>query len=86
MTRRQVLGYQSLVMFDPDTVIEIFVLNSAGEGSEAAQATAEDQMTVDEATPRPVLSAQPGSLGSGAGGHPLGQEPVTTDSSRGATL
>ncbi|HEV2772178.1 MAG TPA: DUF2294 domain-containing protein [Thermoleophilaceae bacterium] len=51
LTGRRVLSYQSQIMFDPDTVIEIFVLESRGDGSEEAQATAEDQMAVGEATP-----------------------------------
>ncbi len=54
LTGRRVLTYQSQIMFDPDTVIEIFVLDSAGDGSEEAQATAEDQMAVGEATLDPI--------------------------------
>lgn len=66
LTGRRVLTYQSQIMFDPDTVIEIFVLDSAGDGSEEIQATAEARMEVGEATPDADPSAEPQDVGSGA--------------------
>lgn len=86
LTGRQVLSYQSQVMFDPDTVIEIFVLDSAGDGSEEAQATAEDQMAVGEATPDPFSRLNHGTSVQAQADPRSASEPVTTDSSRGATL
>ncbi len=73
-------------MFDPDTVIEIFVLDSAGDGSEEGQATAEDQMAVGEATPDPVSRLNHGTSVQAQADPRSASEPVTTDSSRGATL
>lgn len=60
LTGRRVLGYQSQIMFDPDTVFEIFVLDSAGDGSDEAEATASDQQSPEGA---PVGEAEPAVVG-----------------------
>ena len=50
LTRRKVLGYQSQVIFNPETVFEIFVLDPAEDGVAEARATAEAQGFLGEAS------------------------------------
>lgn len=47
VTGRRVLTYQSQVMFDPDVIVELFVLDSDGP-SDAIEATAEGQLEGEE--------------------------------------
>ncbi len=50
LTGRRVLTYQSQVLFDPDTLFEIFVLDPLEEGGLEVPA-AEELVTVGEASP-----------------------------------
>ena len=59
LTGRKVLAYQSQVVFDPDTVFEIFVLDPTGDGSTEARATAEDQGLMGEASPSLTEPSEP---------------------------
>lgn len=51
LTGRKVLGYQSQIVFDPDTAFEIFILDPAGDGADEVRATAEEQGLMGEASP-----------------------------------
>ncbi len=60
LTERKVVTYQSQIMFDPHTVVEIFVFDSPGPDS-AVYATAEGQLRQDdtgEATNRNALDPE----------------------------
>jgi uncharacterized protein YbcI len=62
LTGREVLTYQSQVMFDPDVVVEIFVFDSIARDDDRA-ATAEGQLGDDrtgEATDEEALDAPSG--------------------------
>ena len=59
LTGRKVLAYQSQVVFDPNTVFEIFVLDPTGDGSAEARATAEDQGLMGEASPALTEPSEP---------------------------
>lgn len=48
LTGRNVVNYQSQVMFDPDIVVEMFVFDAAGERDDR-RATAEGQLHDDDA-------------------------------------
>jgi uncharacterized protein YbcI len=56
-TGRTVVNYQSQIMFDPDIVVEMFVLDQPREDGIAA--TAEDQLA-DDPTGAGTLAAEPG--------------------------
>jgi uncharacterized protein YbcI len=62
LTGREVLTYQSQVMFDPDVVVEIFVFDSTGRDDDRT-ATAEGQLRDDrsgEATDEEALDSPSG--------------------------
>lgn len=50
LTGRRVLAYQSQIIFDPDTVFEVFVLDPTGNGAAETRATARDRIAVGEAS------------------------------------